>query len=221
MGVKNELFPLKCIWLLLHCLARPRWQVILFSIYYDDVLCRLQRAGVGCYIGQIFTGALSNADDLVLLAPTASAMRRMLAVCEDYAAEFQVSFNADKTKWMVFTPKPRHVRYNVPVVCRNVHFCAQRYGVNCDTLLIASDVVNLYYQFVSSHLSLDDLYCVSCASELISVRYGALRLSGFSPDDMDSMISLLKFCRLLLQLEVCFYKLRTSNFVTLLYRITG
>jgi hypothetical protein len=29
MGVKNELFPLKCIWLLLHCLALPRWQVIL------------------------------------------------------------------------------------------------------------------------------------------------------------------------------------------------
>jgi hypothetical protein len=28
MGVKNELFPLKCIWLLLHCLALPRWQVI-------------------------------------------------------------------------------------------------------------------------------------------------------------------------------------------------
>jgi hypothetical protein len=41
-------------------------------------------------------------------------MRRMLATCEDYAAEFQVSFNADKTKWMVFTPKRRHVRYDVP-----------------------------------------------------------------------------------------------------------
>jgi hypothetical protein len=78
---------------------------ILFSVYYDDVLCRLQRAGVGCYNGQMFTGALAYADDLVLLAPTASAMRRMLAICEDYAAEFQVSFNADKTKWMVFTPK--------------------------------------------------------------------------------------------------------------------
>jgi hypothetical protein len=28
MGVKNELFRLKCIWLLLHCLELPRWQVI-------------------------------------------------------------------------------------------------------------------------------------------------------------------------------------------------
>jgi hypothetical protein len=87
---------------------------ILFSVYYDDVLCRLQRAGVGCYIGQMFTVALAYADDLVLLAPTASAMRRMLAICEDYAAEFQVSFNADKTKWMTFAPKRRYVRYDVP-----------------------------------------------------------------------------------------------------------
>jgi hypothetical protein len=31
MGVKNELFPLKCIWLLLHCLALPRWQVMMRS----------------------------------------------------------------------------------------------------------------------------------------------------------------------------------------------
>jgi hypothetical protein len=76
------------------------------------------------------------------------------------------------------------------VVGRNVHFCAQRYGVNCETLMIASDVVNLYDQFVSSHLSLDDL-TVNCASELISVRDGALTLSGFSPDDVDKMISLL------------------------------
>jgi hypothetical protein len=32
MGVKNELFPLKCIWLLLHCLARPRWQVMIKQV---------------------------------------------------------------------------------------------------------------------------------------------------------------------------------------------
>jgi hypothetical protein len=78
------------------------------------------------------------------------------------------------------------------VVGRNVHFCAQRYGVNCETLMIASDVVNLYDQFVSSHLSLDDLDCVNCASELISVCDGALTLSGFSPDDVDKMISLFR-----------------------------
>jgi hypothetical protein len=72
-----------------------------------------------------------------------------------------------------------------------MHFCAQRYGASCETLLIASDVMNPYDQFVYSHLSLDDLDCVSSALELMSVRDGALTLSGFSPDDEDSMNSVL------------------------------
>jgi hypothetical protein len=66
----------------------------------------------------------------------------------------------------------------------------QRYGAKCETLLIASDVMNPYDRFVYSHLSLDDLDCVNSALELMSVRDGALTLSGFSPDDVDSMISL-------------------------------
>jgi hypothetical protein len=73
---------------------------------------------------------------------------------------------------------------------RNAHFCAQRYGAKCETLLIASDAMNPYDRFVYSHLSLDDLDCVNNALELMSVRDGALMLSGYSPDDVDSMISL-------------------------------
>jgi hypothetical protein len=39
MGVKNELFPLKCIWLLLHCLALPRGQVIGHAKYNASEIC--------------------------------------------------------------------------------------------------------------------------------------------------------------------------------------
>jgi hypothetical protein len=76
-------------------------------------------------------------------------------------------------------------------VGRNEHFCAQRYGAKCETLLIASNFMNPYDRFVYSHLSLDDLDCVNSALELMSVRDGVLTLSGFSPDDVDSVISLL------------------------------
>ena len=36
----------------------------------------------------MFTGILAYANDIALLAPTASAMRRMLLICESYAADF-------------------------------------------------------------------------------------------------------------------------------------
>jgi len=53
---------------------------ILYCVYVDDLLLILSKAGVGCLIGLHFVGALAYAEDLVLLAPTASAMRKLLAI---------------------------------------------------------------------------------------------------------------------------------------------
>ena len=36
-------------------------------------LLRLTRAGIGCHIGNYYVGTLAYADDVVLIAPTASA----------------------------------------------------------------------------------------------------------------------------------------------------
>jgi len=43
---------------------------ILYCMYVDDLLLILSKAGVSCFIGLHFVGALAYADDLVLLAPT-------------------------------------------------------------------------------------------------------------------------------------------------------
>jgi len=49
---------------------------ILYFVYVDDLLSILSRTGVACFIGLHFAGAHVYADDLVRLAPTASAMRK-------------------------------------------------------------------------------------------------------------------------------------------------
>ena len=43
---------------------------VLFCIYLDGLLCRLAESKIGCYIGNVFVGALAYADDIALLAPT-------------------------------------------------------------------------------------------------------------------------------------------------------
>ena len=78
---------------------------ILFCIYFDGLLHKLSNAGYGCYIGYMFVGALAYADDVVLLAPSANAMRRMLLLCEEYADEYSVKFNASKSKCLVIQPR--------------------------------------------------------------------------------------------------------------------
>jgi hypothetical protein len=50
---------------------------VLFCVYTvtDDLLLLLSTAGTGCYTGSNFVGALAYADDIVLIAPTATASR--------------------------------------------------------------------------------------------------------------------------------------------------
>jgi len=70
---------------------------ILFCVYIDDLLLRLFSSGVGCYLGLNFVGALAYA----LLAPTPSAMRILLQICDSYAAEYDINFNPNKSKSLV------------------------------------------------------------------------------------------------------------------------
>jgi hypothetical protein len=54
-------------------------------IYIDGLLVALSTAGVGCFVGSNFVGALAYADDTVLRAAT--ALRIMLVICDNYAKD--------------------------------------------------------------------------------------------------------------------------------------
>ena len=71
---------------------------LLFTMYVDVLLCRLKRSGYGCYIGNMFCGALGYADDVIIMAPPVTATKQMLNICADYGIEYNVLFNPDKTK---------------------------------------------------------------------------------------------------------------------------
>ena len=42
---------------------------ILYGVYINSLLDKLEHSRVGCYIGHIFMGAFEYADDIILLAP--------------------------------------------------------------------------------------------------------------------------------------------------------
>jgi hypothetical protein len=70
---------------------------VLFCVFYDVLLRELCSQDMGCHIGSLFVGALAYADDLVLAAPSTNAMRHILQVCDEYAAQYKVIFNATKS----------------------------------------------------------------------------------------------------------------------------
>ena len=72
---------------------------LLFAVYLDELLVELSVSSVGCYWGSLFAGAFAYADDIVLLAPCASALRIMLSIC---AISRGLRFNANKTQLICF-----------------------------------------------------------------------------------------------------------------------
>ena len=68
----------------------------------NDLIVKLRKSGVGCHVGGVFCGVVGYADDLCLLAPSRSAMKTMLQICEDFAEknnlEFSTNPNPDKSK---------------------------------------------------------------------------------------------------------------------------
>jgi len=80
-------------------------------VYLDELVHTLSEVKAGCYIGGIFVGALAYADDLVLTAPSANALRKMLAIryAQAYASDYFVNFNAQKSKCMIVLPSSRRM----------------------------------------------------------------------------------------------------------------
>ena len=76
---------------------------ILFTLYIDDLLVDLSKLGVGCFWDSMFAGALCYADDLVLLAPSPSALRIMLRCCENFSLLRGLRFNSSKTQLIRFS----------------------------------------------------------------------------------------------------------------------
>ena len=94
----------------------------IFAIYMDELLEELRKLGVGCHIGNTFFGAAGFADDVVLLAPSRSAMQLMLKVCQEFGIRNNLQYSTDpdpaksKTKCLYMCGKPSVTEYPAPLL---------------------------------------------------------------------------------------------------------
>lgn len=82
---------------------------ILFCVYMDELISRLKKSGVGCYIGDMYLGSLGYADDLCLLAPTRGATQIMLNICEKFGREYDVIFNSQKSHLILYNTNYQYI----------------------------------------------------------------------------------------------------------------
>ena len=84
---------------------------ILFSVYINDLIVQLRKAGLGCHLGGLFVGCLGYADDLLLLSGSRCGLQSMVNMCDKFTKMKNLKFstNADpsksKTKCIIFSKK--------------------------------------------------------------------------------------------------------------------
>ena len=78
---------------------------MLYNAYTDDLNHHLQATGVGCYVGGAWVNSLSDAGDMVLFAPTVTALQTLLEVCRAYAGPHDIVYNTTKTVCILVRPK--------------------------------------------------------------------------------------------------------------------
>ena len=51
---------------------------MLFTVYFDGLIRRLEAKGIGCFIGRRYCGVFGYADDLALVSPTIHGLKEMI-----------------------------------------------------------------------------------------------------------------------------------------------
>ena len=76
---------------------------VLFSLYIDELFDRLVNSQWGCHVGNYFMGCVAYADDIAIMAPSLHGLKAMIEICEEYAVEYNIKFNGQKSQFMTFT----------------------------------------------------------------------------------------------------------------------
>ena len=75
----------------------------LFACYVDGLIQILRESNVGCRMYKLFLAIIMFADDICLLAPTRSALEKLICICSSYCAKYGLAFNPKKSKVLVFS----------------------------------------------------------------------------------------------------------------------
>jgi hypothetical protein len=77
----------------------------LFSLYIDDLSTLLADTQVGCYIDSTCVNHFFYADDMCLLAPSATGLQKLLDVCQQYGVVHDIVYHPVKSMCMTILPK--------------------------------------------------------------------------------------------------------------------
>lgn len=77
----------------------------LFNVYIDDLNHIISNSKLGCHIGTSSCNSFAYADDLVILAPSATGLNELLNICNKFAVDNLIEFSTRKTVVLLIQPQ--------------------------------------------------------------------------------------------------------------------
>ena len=77
-----------------------RWGILspyFFAIYIDSIVKKVTDSKIGCYIKMICMNILLYAGDIILLAPSVTALQELLLLCEEELSLLGMWLNVKKS----------------------------------------------------------------------------------------------------------------------------
>ena len=70
------------------------WSPWLFNLVMNDLICKLEKSNLGCWVSSLFAGSVLYADDIMLMNASVWKLQLMLNICNEFANDNGLTFNA-------------------------------------------------------------------------------------------------------------------------------
>ena len=92
---------------------------VLFGIYINSLIKKISSMKYGCRLGIHSANVIVYADDMVLLAPSATGLRLLLNEAYKEAYKLNLEFNHDKSKYLIFNLNDNKRTVKIPMKINN------------------------------------------------------------------------------------------------------
>ncbi|CAG2225294.1 unnamed protein product [Mytilus edulis] len=87
----------------------------LYKVYINDVLDQLENSGLGTYIGNIYCGSPTCADDVALIANSPNDLQTMISTVENYSMQEKYSLQPTKSVILKHEPPSKDTGFNFKI----------------------------------------------------------------------------------------------------------
>lgn len=175
----------------------------LFAVFIDDVIKLVHNSKYGCHIGIVNSSIFLYADDILIVAPSVSALQKLVHLVEQYLSDIDMTLNVKKSACIRIGP---HYKDNC-----------------CNITTINGDVINWVDQirYLGVHLTAAKKFKISIAENIRSFYRAAntvfVKVAGCASEECLVKLIYSKCVPILLYgLEVCNLQksqLRTLDFI--------